>query len=350
MDKALVDGVSIPVVTTTVGASSDGNHVTHFVGGCQMADATRYASPRTRRDSPANAANEPRDERLRRVLCIYTGGTVGMKPTERGYSPVRGFLSQIVRDQPMLHDKGAEHLISSSLLGLTEDPRMGPFLISPVSEQGKRCVFRFLDYDPLLDSSNMGIAEWRKISKDVEQFYHEYDSFVILHGTDTMAFTASALAFFLENTRKTVCFTGSQIPVCRPRNDGLMNLLGAINIAAHFDIPEVVLFFNSTLFRGCRSSKIDASDLAAFGSPNMAPLAKLGISVHINWDLVRPKPARQFVLRDSFCSDVTVLRIFPGNPASLECTQPTNSYLTIPHLPVQANLPRSTKRLPPARA
>ena len=112
-------------------------------------------------------------------------------------------------------------------------------MISPEDADGRRILFRFLDYDPLMDSSNMTHVEWQRIARDICHYYLAFDGFVVLHGTDTMAYTASALSFFLENLGKPVVLTGSQIPICRQRNDGLMNLVGALNVAAFHHIPEV---------------------------------------------------------------------------------------------------------------
>ena len=268
--------------------------------------------------SPALSGASPRgpvrkSASLRRVLLIYTGGTIGMKPTEKGLAPAPGFLTTLVANMPMFHDTEAEHLIPLEFLGgLDRETNLGKAMITPLNEYDERIVFRFLDYDPLLDSSNVGAPEWDIIAKDVFRYYNDYDAFVILHGTDTLSFTASALSFYLENLGKTVVLTGSQIPLCKPRNDGLMNLLGAINIAGHFDIPEVVLYFASKLLRGCRSSKVDANNLAAFDSPNMRPLATVGISYLVNWALVRPSPYEELTLRNFFCDDISILRIFPG--------------------------------------
>ncbi len=244
------------------------------------------------------------------VLCIYTGGTIGMRKTADGYAPMPGYLTQYVRLLPMFHDKTAEHLIINS--ARKHYPCMSPPFITSVTEYGERIIFRILEYNPLLDSSNVTHKEWKKVANDINNYYDSFDGFVVLHGTDTMAFTASALSFMLENLGKTVCITGSQIPLCRPRNDGIMNLFGAISIAGQFDIPEVVLYFGYKLLRGCRSSKMDANALSAFDSPNLPPLAVVGVSIKVNWGLVRPHAYRPLELKAFFCNDVTLLRIYPG--------------------------------------
>eukprot|EP00928_Gymnodinium_smaydae_P071805 TRINITY_DN5528_c0_g1_i3.p1 TRINITY_DN5528_c0_g1~~TRINITY_DN5528_c0_g1_i3.p1 ORF type:complete len:610 (-),score=93.79 TRINITY_DN5528_c0_g1_i3:302-1939(-) len=185
-------------------------------------------------------------------------------------------------------------------------------LVTPVSEFGKRCFFSILEYDPLLDSSNMTISEWRMIARDIERHYEEWDGFVVLHGTDTMAWTASILSFMLCNLSKTVILTGSQIPLSRPRNDGVDNLLGALNFATHFEIPEVCLYFANKLYRGNRSEKLHAGDFNAFGSPNLEPLATVGIGFHVNWPLIRKPSLGELQVLDTFCDEVTIFRIYPG--------------------------------------
>src|SRR4051794_29788708 len=171
------------------------------------------------------------------------------------------------------------------------------------------------EYAPLLDSSNMTPAEWVKIAHDIDANYARYDGFVVLHGTDTMAYTSSALPFMLHGLAKPVLITGSQIPLCEVRNDARENLITSLLIAATFDIPEVCLYFGGKLLRGCRAVKISASGFAAFDSPNVAPLGTVGIDIEIDWDLVRrgarraPKPLR---VDDFGTAVVSALRLFPG--------------------------------------
>lgn len=247
---------------------------------------------------------------VKRVLCIYTGGTIGMKHTARGFAPAKGYLTEFVRTLPMFHEPSAQELIPEFMS--EEKEGMGEACISPCGDFGERIAYRFLEYDPLLDSSNVEFEHWQRISKDIVREYDNYDAFVVLHGTDTMGFTATALAFMLENLTKNVIVTGSQIPICKPRNDGLMNLLGALHIAGNYHIPEVTIYFSSKLLRGCRSSKIDANNLDGFGSPNMRPLATVGIGYNINWALINPPGYKKLVLKDYFCADISIIRVFPG--------------------------------------
>ena len=109
----------------------------------------------------------------------------------------------------------------------------------------KRVRYTLLEFEELIDSSNMMISDWVKIAMTIEENYNDYDGFIILHGTDTMAYTASALSFMLENLNKTVVVTGSQIPILELKNDAVDNLLGALLVAGHFNIPEVLIFFSN---------------------------------------------------------------------------------------------------------
>ena len=128
----------------------------------------------------------------------------------------------------------------------------------------------------------MNSDDWDRIASDIEQRYDSFDGFVVLHGTDTMSYTASALSFMLENLDKPVILVGSQIPMSEIRNDGLENLLGALIIAGHFKIPEVCLYFRSKCFRGCRSIKANSMHLSAFQSPNLKPLVKVGVQMEVS--------------------------------------------------------------------
>ncbi|KAF9208974.1 hypothetical protein BGZ49_006946 [Haplosporangium sp. Z 27] len=188
-----------------------------------------------------------------------------------------------------------------------------PSLITPPSLYGKRIRYSILEYDPLLDSCNMTMTDWVRIATDIEANYELYDAFIVLHGTDTMAYTASALSFMLEDLGKTVIITGSQVPITEIRNDAIDNLLGALTIAGHFVIPEVCLYFSNKLFRGNRSSKLDAIDFNAFDSPNLPPLVKVGINIDVNWsEVIRPTSLAKFRAHKFMNPNVASLRLFPG--------------------------------------
>ncbi len=218
----------------------------------------------------------------KRVYIAHTGGTIGMSHTRDGYRIARGNLQKQMRAMPELkHSSMPEYFIH--------------------------------DYDPLLDSSNMTPAEWVQIANDIAANFDEFDGFVVLHGTDTMAYTASALPFMLQGLSKPVVITGSQIPLCEVRNDARENLITSLLIAANYDIPEVCLYFGGKLLRGCRSTKVSADGFAAFDSPNVPPLGTVGIEIEINWDLVRKQRRRARLEVQEFASPVvSALRLFPG--------------------------------------
>ncbi|RKP38943.1 asparaginase-domain-containing protein, partial [Dimargaris cristalligena] len=283
-----------------------------------------------------------------RVLVIYTGGTIGMKNTDMGYVPVPNYLSQLLSKIDRFHD--ATHASNSITLSrnssfhslsdtsppessgpsqrgdndsdVDEEPAeesvtFSPWLITPRSLYGKRIRYRVMEYSPLLDSCNMTMSQWIRIASDIEAHYCSFDAFIILHGTDTMAYTASALSFLLEDLGKTVILTGSQVPISEVRTDAIENLLGALTIAGHFVIPEVCLYFGNTLFRGNRTSKTDAMDFNAFESANMAPLVKVGVNIEVNWaDVLRPTAISKFRAHKDMNPNVATLRLFPGITAA----------------------------------
>ncbi|WP_114195872.1 asparaginase [Edaphovirga cremea] len=182
------------------------------------------------------------------IYVAYTGGTIGMQRSEQGYVPVSGHLQRQLALMPEFHR-----------------PEMPDFTIH--------------EYTPLIDSSDMTPEDWQHIADDILRNYNNYDGFVILHGTDTMAFTASALSFMLENLDKPVIVTGSQIPLEELRSDGQTNLLNALFLAANHPVNEVTLFFNNKLYRGNRTTKAHADGFDAFASPNLPPLLEAGIHI-----------------------------------------------------------------------
>lgn len=232
---------------------------------------------------------------IARVLVLYTGGTIGMRRSERGIlEPVAGWFAKRVAEQPQLHD-----------------PTQPLFTTRP-SRSGRRIHFVIQAYEVLLDSANLDLTHWERFAKDIETHYDDYDAFVIVHGTDTMAYTASALSFMLEGLDKPVILTGAQIPLEQLRNDALDNLLGALGIAGHYRIPEVGLYFHHKLLRGNRSTKVNAAHLDAFASPNLPPLVDVGIDVHVNWNVVRSASAGGLVVKTGLDPHVAALRVYPG--------------------------------------
>jgi len=218
----------------------------------------------------------------KRVYIAHTGGTIGMNRTRDGYSPVPGYLQQQMESM-----REFAH------------PSMPEFTIH--------------EYEPLLDSSNMTPREWVEIARDIAGHYDGYDGFVVLHGTDTMAYTASALPFMLGGLAKPVIITGSQIPLCEVRNDARENLITSLLIASNHDVPEVCLYFGGKLLRGCRSVKVSADGFAAFDSPNFPPLGTVGIDIEINWPLVRRGANGERLRVQELASPVvSALRLFPG--------------------------------------
>lgn len=218
---------------------------------------------------------------MRKKVClIHTGGTIGMARTEHGYAPKKGFIQSIL--------SGIHELKSKEI-----------------------SAFDLVEYDPLLDSSNISVREWVKIAQDIKDKYDEYDGFVILHGTDTMAYTASALSFMLEGLTKPVILTGSQIPLCEVRNDARDNLITSLMIAGNYHVPEVCLFFGNELYRGNRATKVSADDLIAFESPNYPALGEAGVRITINESAVRAAGTGLNLMK-FYPRQIAVLKIFPG--------------------------------------
>ena len=242
---------------------------------------------------------------IKKVLLLYTGGTIGMRTTPRGYAPAKGFLQQQLQAMPQFHDIDYKGELNP------ED------LITPPSVLGTRVRYHIKEYDPLLDSANMQYSDWVMMAKDIEAAYQDYDSFIVLHGTDTMAYGTSALSFMLVNLSKPVIVTGSQLPLGEIRNDAVENLLGALALAGKYNIPEVCLYFRTRLFRGNRARKIDASAFEAFDSGNFPPLAHVGVDISVDWRHVRLGSQNHLRVAPITENNVAALRIFPGMPDAL---------------------------------
>jgi len=209
-----------------------------------------------------------------------------MKKSAQGYVPAAGHLSQCVENLPEFFRD--------------EMPR-----------------FDIHEYTPLMDSSDMTPSDWVRIARDIERNYHQYDGFVILHGTDTMAYTASALSFMLQDLSKPVIVTGSQIPLSALRSDGQINLLNALYIAANYPINEVSLFFNNTLFRGNRATKADANGFNAFSSPNYPSLLEAGIQIKLNAGELGKPPTVPMSVAEMTPQPIGVVMLYPGISAKL---------------------------------
>ena len=220
------------------------------------------------------------------ILLIYTGGTIGMKDSGHGLVPFD--FSQI----------------------LTEVPELQKFTLKLDS----------YTFDPLIDSSDVEPGMWKDLTRLIKSKYDSYDGFVVLHGTDTMAYSASALSFMLEGLAKPVIFTGSQLPIGSLRTDGKENLVSAIEVASAKDakgramVPEVAIYFNSQLIRGNRATKVNATAFDAFRSPNCPPLAEAGISIRYNKALIRYPSSDDSGLRihTELDTRVAILKVHPG--------------------------------------
>ena len=173
----------------------------------------------------------------------------------------------------------------------------------------------------IIDSSNMTPAFWASIASIIEERYNDYDGFVVLHGTDTMAYTASALSFMFKNLSKPIVLTGSQLPLGMLRSDGRENIICALEIASSQEVcmPEVMIFFENHLYRGNRSTKVSAENFDAFSSFNYPSLAKAGIKITYKSHLFLPMPDAPLKVRKAFDSRIAVLKLFPGiNPAVVQ--------------------------------
>lgn len=172
-------------------------------------------------------------------------------------------------------------------------------------------------FDPILDSSNMHPKIWTELAELIKEKYNEFDGFVILHGSDTMSYTASALSFMLQNLAKPVVLTGSQLPIGEIRTDAKENLISALEIAATKKdgkamVPEVAVYFDFQLFRGNRSIKNDSEKFEAFSSPNYPILAEAGVNLDFFSNYILPIPTEEFQIHTKFNSNIGVLKMYPG--------------------------------------
>jgi len=220
------------------------------------------------------------------ILIIYTGGTIGM-----------------------VHDPHSGSLVPIDFRHISDHvPELRKFGYDLHS----------ISFDPVKDSSNIDPGVWVKMAEIIEESYDDFDGFVILHGTDTMAYTASALSFMLENLAKPVILTGSQLPIGLLRTDGRENLITAIEIAAAIEndspaVPEVCIFFDNKLTRGNRTTKMSAEHFDAFYSPNYHLLAEVGLHLKYFHNLISyPRKEQKLIVHKSFDTNVAILKLFPG--------------------------------------
>ncbi|KAI1639743.1 asparaginase [Biscogniauxia mediterranea] len=283
-----------------------------------------------------------------RVLIIITGGTICMQPSASGLVPVEGFLDNAMAPRPSFNDMSARTSpFSGRMLEVWREGESIPFRVSfvtlnllsrcsyllpltaikdgekvtidslrtPPSSYSRHVRYGALEFSPLLDSSSISSVGWTQIATTIKENYHLFDGFVVLHGTDSLAYSASALSFMMEDLGKPVILTGSQASIFALQSDAVDNLLGSLIIAGTFVIPEVCLFFHHTLFRGNRTTKVSASSFEAFASPNCDPLAKVtSLGIDVNWSLVRrpTKIARFEITSYLDTAHVACVRIFPG--------------------------------------
>lgn len=252
------------------------------------------------------------DENVRegRVLVLYTGGTIGMIRNEAGVLvPATNTFVKNLRKYPHMHDREyAERRFGS----------MGPLVLPCMATDKRRVIYSVLEYSPLCDSSNMTMDGWIRIANDIKESYKHFDGFVVLHGTDTLSYTASALSFMLEALGKIVILTGSQVPIFETRSDGLDNFLTSLVIAANYNIPEVCVFFGTKLMRGNRTSKLSATSFDAFDSPNFPPLASAHITIDVNYrSIFRSCVLDKFFVHASLNRNVGLLRLFPSITSEL---------------------------------
>ena len=217
---------------------------------------------------------------MKKILIIYTGGTIGMQHDQQGI--------------------------------------LKPFDFARIKEQVPelkrlKCEIDYYEFDDLIDSSNVQPSFWIKLAGIIEKKYSKYHGFVILHGTDTMAYSASALSFMLQHLQKPVIFTGSQLPLGAIRTDAKRNLITSVELAAGSTvIPEVCIYFNSQLFRGNRTEKFTSSKFDAFQSLNYPVLAETGVDIHYNKTYVLKPSRKKLSVSKKLDPNIGLLRLFPG--------------------------------------
>jgi len=225
----------------------------------------------------------------------------------------------------MTKSKGILLIYTGGTIGMMKDPggALIPFDFSKVLKyipELKRFDFPIdsIQFKSPVDSSNIHPGFWIEIADIIEANYDKYLGFVVLHGTDTMAYSASALSFMLENLSKPVIFTGAQLPIGTLRTDGKENLITAVEIAAALEdekpvVPEVCIYFESKLYRGNRSTKVNAEHFNAFQSANYPYLAKAGVELVFNHEFIRyPEKTEPLVVHRKFSDQLTIIKLFPG--------------------------------------
>ena len=218
-------------------------------------------------------------------------------------------------------------IYTGGTIGMIQDPKtktLVPFNFESIYDQIPRLAFYDIELDTFafdnpIDSSDMHPEDWKQIAEKVYEQYNNYDGFVVLHGTDTMAYTASALSFMFENLSKPVILTGSQLPLGIARTDGRNNIINAVEMAAAKDldsglpiVPEVCICFESKLYRGNRTYKSNAENFDAFASPNYPTLANVGVDIKYNKEYIIPASSNKLKLFTEMDTNIAILKLYPG--------------------------------------
>ena len=225
------------------------------------------------------------------ILIIYTGGTIGM-----------------------IQDAETKSLV--------------PFNFDSIYDQIPRLAFYDINIDTFafdnpIDSSDMHPEDWKQIAEKIYEQYNHYDGFVVLHGTDTMAYTASALSFMFENLSKPIILTGSQLPLGIARTDGRNNIINSVEIASAKNsdgssvVPEVCICFENQLYRGNRTYKSNAENFDAFASPNYPALANVGVNIKYNKDYITPVSSDELSMFAKMDTNIAILKLYPGITPSI---------------------------------
>lgn len=214
-----------------------------------------------------------------KILLLHSGGTIGMQPSAEGYQPMPSFL---------------------------------PTLQAELAHLDALYQIHFLELSPLMDSANLQARDWQHLARLLIAHWEDYDGFVLLHGTDTLAYSASALSFLLGPINKPVVLTGSQIPLLHPRSDAHQHLLEALMLASRPELNEVVICFHQRILRGNRSRKVHSQAMAAFDSPNFPWLGEMQIELQLESSLLLPAATPEFVEVDLESVRVAQFSFFPG--------------------------------------
>ncbi|XP_038217451.1 L-asparaginase-like [Zerene cesonia] len=243
----------------------------------------------------------------KRILVIYTGGTFGMLKNEKGVLvPQKNIEHRVIRKLSQLHDN--EYWEKR----LAKTDRQEYLALPDGKDTDVKVLYKILEYDELKDSSDFMTDDWIKIARDIKKYYMDYDGFVVLHGTDTMAYGASILSFMLETVGKTVVLTGAQVPIFQPRSDGNNNILCALLIAATQYIPEITVFFGCKLFRGTRVKKVSNTRIYAFDSPNFPALLEAKTTIDVDPKmLLHVSVPNECILHDRLCTKIYLLKVTP---------------------------------------